>query len=159
MDKFGSHSRKRALVWSQDLDMNDNRITGLGAPREGSDAATRHWVNLQLKEDQKDIAELAAKIDKVLKVLEDKEKRLNGIEKDVAKCLPTIGGKMTGAIDMQGHAIRNLPEGTDSKDPVTNGWYAKNWQDLALTMQEKINAVESRYKTLEKQMADKQEKD
>ncbi|CAC5356942.1 unnamed protein product [Mytilus coruscus] len=53
-------------------------------------------------------------------------------------------GKMEGDIDMQGHAIHNLPEGTRADEPVTKGWYAKNWQDLVVSMQGKINALEGR---------------
>ena len=160
MDKFGSHSRKRMPVWRmlQDLDMNDNRITSLGLPRDSSDAVTKRWVNLQLKDGLKAMDELEAELDATQKVIEAEKKRQDRIEKEVAKCLPVAGGKMMGEIDMQGHAIRNLPEGVGTHDPITKGWYAKNWQDLVLGMQSKIDAAESKYKTLEDQMFDNQEK-
>ncbi|CAC5424783.1 unnamed protein product [Mytilus coruscus] len=37
---------------------------------------------------------------------------------------------MVGDIDMQGHSITNLPLSITANEPVTKGWYAKNWQDL-----------------------------
>ena len=46
----------------------------------------------------------------------------------------TSGSKMNGDLNMQGHAIFNLPEGVRADEPVTNGWYAKNWQDLAINL-------------------------
>ena len=138
--------------------MNDHRITSLGFPQEGSDAVTKRWVNLQLKDGMKDIDDLEAALEVTSKALEAEKKRLDRIEKEVVKCLPMAGGRMTGEIDMQGHAIRNLPEGTGADEPITKGWYAKNWQDLALGMQRKIDAAESKYKTLEDQMFDNQEK-
>ena len=147
-------------VWRmlQDLDMNDNRITSLGLPRDSSDAVTKRWVNLQLKDGLKAMDELEVELDATQKVIEAEKKRQDRIEKEVAKCLPVAGGKMMGEIDMQGHAIRNLPEGVGTHDPITKGWYAKNWQDLVLAMQSKIDAAESKYKTLEDQMFDNQEK-
>ena len=147
-------------VWRmlQDLDMNDYRITSLGLPQEGSDAVTKRWVNLQLKDGMKDIDDLEAALEVTSKALEAEKKRLDRIEKDVAKCLPMTGGKMDGNIDMQGHAIRNLTNAVGAAEPITKGWYAKNWQDLVLKMQAKIDAAESKYKTLEDQMFDNQEK-
>ena len=147
-------------VWRmlQDLDMNDYRITSLGLPQEGSDAVTKRWVNLQLKDGMKDIDDLEAALEVTSKALEAEKKRLDRIEKDVAKCLPMTGGKMDGNIDMQGHAIRNLTNAVGAAEPITKGWYAKNWQDLVLKMQAKIDATESKYKTIEDQMFDNQEK-
>ena len=147
-------------VWRmlQDLDMNDYRITSLGLPQEGSDAVTKRWVNLQLKDGMKDIDDLEAALEVTSKALEAEKKRLDRIEKDVAKCLPMTGGKMDGNIDMQGNAIRNLTDAVGAAEPITKGWYAKNWQDLVLKMQTKIDAAESKYKTLEDQMFDNQEK-
>ena len=147
-------------VWRmlQDLDMNDYRITSLGLPQEGSDAVTKRWVNLQLKDGMKDIDDLEAALEVTSKALEAEKKRMDRIEKDVAKCLPMTGGKMDGNIDMQGHAIRNLTNAVGAAEPITKGWYAKNWQDLVLKMQAKIDATESKYKTLEDQMFDNQEK-
>ena len=147
-------------VWRilQDLDMNDHRITSLGLPQEGSDAVTKRWVNLQLKDGMKDIDDLEAALEVTSKALEAEKKRLDRIEKDVAKCLPMTGGKMDGNIDMQGHAIRNLTNAVGAAEPITKGWYAKNWQDLVLKMQAKIDATESKYKTIEDQMFDNQEK-
>ncbi|CAC5404831.1 unnamed protein product [Mytilus coruscus] len=92
--------------------------------------------NVPLK--RKKEAELGA----IQKALEAEKKRFDHIEKYMAKCLPMVGGKMEGDIDMQGHAIHNLPEGTRADEPVTKGWYAKNWQDLVVSMQGKINALE-----------------
>ena len=163
MDKFRSNSNKCMAIWRmlQDLYMNDNRIISLGLPRDSSDAVTKRWVNLQLKDGVKHVKamdELEAELDATQKVIEAEKKRQDRIEKEVAKCLPVAGGKMMGEIDMQGHAIRNLPEGVGTHDPITKGWYAKNWQDLVLAMQSKIDAAESKYKTLEDQMFDNQEK-
>ncbi|CAC5413724.1 unnamed protein product [Mytilus coruscus] len=76
-----------------------------------------------------------------------REETIDRIEKYMAKCLPMVGGKMEGDIDMQGHAIHNLPEGTRADEPVTKGWYAKNWQDLVVSMQGKINALEGKVKS------------
>ncbi|VDI16372.1 Hypothetical predicted protein [Mytilus galloprovincialis] len=160
MDKFGSHSRKRMPIWRmlQDLDMNDNRITSLGLPRDSSDAVTKRWVNLQLKDGVKAIDELEVELGATQKSIEAEKKRLDRIEKEMVKCLPTAGGEMNGDIDMRGHAIRNLSKGTEAGEPVTKGWYAKNWQELVANMQVEINAAESKYKTLENQMFVNQEK-
>ncbi|VDI16210.1 Hypothetical predicted protein [Mytilus galloprovincialis] len=124
MDKFGSHSRKRMPIWRmlQDLDMNDNRITSLGLPRDSSDAVTKRWVNLQLKDGVKAIDELEVELGATQKSIEAEKKRLDRIEKEMVKCLPTAGGEMNGDIDMRGHAIRNLSKGTEAGEPVTKGW-------------------------------------
>lgn len=147
-------------IWRmrQDLDMNDHRITSLGLPKDSSDAVTKRWVNHQLKDGVKALDELETELDATMKAIEAGKKRMDRIEKDVAKCLPMTGGKMDGNIDMQGHAIRNLTDAVGAAEPITKGWYAKNWQDLVLKMQAKIDAAESKYKTLEDQMFDNQEK-
>ncbi|VDH89811.1 Hypothetical predicted protein [Mytilus galloprovincialis] len=89
MDKFGSHSRKRMPIWRmlQDLDMNDNRITSLGLPRDSSDAVTKRWVNLQLKDGVKAIDELEVELGATQKSIEAEKKRLDRIEKRDGKVL------------------------------------------------------------------------
>ncbi|CAC5384253.1 unnamed protein product [Mytilus coruscus] len=101
----------------------------------------------RLKDNVKDIDDLEAELGAIQKALEAEKKRFDHIEKYMAKCLPMVGGKMEGDIDMQGHAIHNLPEGTRADEPVTKGWYAKNWQDLVVSMQGKINALEGKVKS------------
>ena len=127
--------------------MNDHRITSLGLPQEGSDAVTKRWVNLQLKDGMKDIDDLEAALEVTSKALEAEKKRLDRIEKEVAKCLPMAGGAMIGDIDMRGHSIVNLPAPAEADQPVTKGWYAQSWQDLSMAMQGKIDALEEKVKS------------
>ncbi|CAG2226860.1 unnamed protein product [Mytilus edulis] len=148
MDKFGSHSRKHMPFWRmlQDLDMNDYRITSLGIPRDSSDAVTKRWVTQQLKDGIEDIDELEEALTTTSKEIQALRKQLNVIEKDVAKSLPMTGGKMVGGIDMQGHSITNLPLSTTANEPVTKGWYAKNWQDLVKNLTDRVNDLEKEIK-------------
>ena len=87
MDKFGSHARKRAPLWQmlQDLDMNDNRITSLGYPKNNSDAVTKQWVTHQMKNGKKDINDLEAALKAISKELEAMKKQLNVIKKRCGK--------------------------------------------------------------------------
>ncbi|CAC5360609.1 unnamed protein product [Mytilus coruscus] len=89
-------------------------------------------------ENQAEESERQAELGAIQKALEAEKKRFDRIEKYITKCLPMVGGKMEGDIDMQGHAIHNLPEGTRADEPVTKGWYAKNWQDLVVSMQGRL---------------------
>ncbi|CAC5385525.1 unnamed protein product [Mytilus coruscus] len=97
--------------------------------------------NVPLK--RKKEAELGA----IQKALEAEKKRFDHIEKYMAKCLPMVGGKMEGDIDMQGHAIHNLPEGTRADEPVTKGWYAKELAGSGSFHARKINALEGKVKS------------
>ncbi|CAC5368405.1 unnamed protein product [Mytilus coruscus] len=74
------------------------------------------------------------------------KKQVNVIEKVVAKSLPMTGGKMVGDIDMQGHSITNLPLSITANEPVTKGWYAKNWQDLVKNFTDRVNDLEKEIK-------------
>ncbi|CAC5401036.1 unnamed protein product [Mytilus coruscus] len=87
-----------------------------------------------------------AALEAISKELETMKKQLNVIEKDVAKSLPITGGKMVGGIDMQGHSITNLPLSTTANEPVTKGWYAKNWQDLVKNLTDRVNDLEKEIK-------------
>ncbi|CAG2185264.1 unnamed protein product [Mytilus edulis] len=130
----------------QDLDMYDNRITSLGHPKDSSDAVAKRWVTQQMKDDIKDIIDLEAALESISKELEAMKKQLNVIEKDVAKSLPMTGGKMGSGIDMQGHSITNLPLSTTTNEPVTKGWYAKNWKDLVKNLTDRVNDLEKEIK-------------
>ena len=170
VDKFGSSREKRIILSKirQDLDMRDHRITNLGTPESSSDAVTRRWVNQQFKNSAGEIDELKTKIHQMMmelkRIREKYDDSIKGLEKDVQgkvgkkECVSTNGGKMNVDLDMQGHAIRNLPEGKEADEPVTKGWYAKNWQELVATMQDKIDAAGKKYDTLETQMFDNQDR-
>ncbi|CAC5368067.1 unnamed protein product [Mytilus coruscus] len=43
-------------------------------------------------------------------------------------------------------------QGTRADEPVTKGWYAKNWQDLVVSMQGKINALEGKVSLITQQI-------
>ena len=170
VDKFGSSREKRIILTKirQDLDMRDHRITNLGMPENSSDAVTRRWVNQQFKDSAGEIEALQTKLNHMTMELKRVEREhaaaMKGLEKDIrdkvgkAECVSTNGGKMSVDLDMQNHAIRNLPEGTSADEPITKGWYAKNWQDLVNALQGRINAVDKNYDTLEKQMFDNQDR-
>ncbi|VDI26357.1 Hypothetical predicted protein, partial [Mytilus galloprovincialis] len=91
--------------------MNDNRISSFGHPKDSSDTVTKRWVTQQMKDGIKDINDLDAALEAISKKLEAIKKSLNGLDKDVAKCLPMAGCKMSGALNRQGHSIVNLPAG------------------------------------------------
>ncbi|CAC5358436.1 unnamed protein product [Mytilus coruscus] len=57
------------------------------------------------------------------------------------------GGAMIGDIDMRGHSIVNLPAPAAADQPVTKGWYAQSWQDLAMAMQGKIDVLEEKVRS------------
>ncbi|CAC5388223.1 unnamed protein product [Mytilus coruscus] len=126
--------------------MNDHRITSLGIPRDSSDAVTKRWVTQQLKYGIKDIDKLEEALTATSKEIQALKKQVNVIEKVVAKSLPMTRGKMVGDIDMQGHSITNLPLSITANEPVTKGWYAKNWQDLVKNFTDKVNDLEKEIK-------------
>ncbi|VDI46426.1 Hypothetical predicted protein [Mytilus galloprovincialis] len=109
-------------------------------------AVTKRWVTQQLKDGIEDIDELEVALTTTSKEIQALKKQLNVIEKDVAKSLPMTGGKMVGGIDMQGHSITNLPLSTTANEPVTKGWYAKNWQDLVKNLTDRVNDLEKEIK-------------
>ena len=158
VDKFGT-SRVRGTTLTkmlQNLDMGDHRITNLGRPEESRDAATRRWVNRQIKDSMGGSDAMQTKVNQMAMELKRVEREhaaaIKGLEKDMrgkvgkAECVSTNGGKMAVDLDMQNHAIRNLPEGVGADEPVTKGWYAKNWQDLKIDLQGKIDAVDQKIK-------------
>ncbi len=135
----------------QDLEMNDHRITGLGDPKDDDDAATKQWVNQELKDAIKGIKALESecnqlnmKMKRMDREMHDAIKAATKDKVDRTECVSTNGGKMSIDLDMQGYAVHNLPEGTHADEPVTKGWYAKNWQELVVNMQTKINALEEK---------------
>ena len=83
MDKFGSHSRKRVSLWRmfQDLDTNDNRITSLGPPKASTDAATKRWVNQQLKDCMTDVETMENEIEQIRATLNQRQKDIDGLTK------------------------------------------------------------------------------
>ncbi|VDI54584.1 Hypothetical predicted protein [Mytilus galloprovincialis] len=154
MDKFGSSRRAPARSMLQDLDMKDYRITGLGEPKDDADAVTKEWVDDQLKRILKDLEALQSECNQLKMDLKRMTREINDSIKtstrdkvDRTECVSTNGGKMSIDLDMQGHAIRNLPEGSRSDEPVTKGWYAKNWQELVASMQSRINDLEKKIKS------------
>ena len=118
MDKFGSHSRNWVSLWRmfQDLDMNNNRITSLRAPKDSADAATKQWVNQQLKDGMADVNAMETEIEQIRATLNQLQKDINGLTKtmqtkaDKLKCFATNGGTVSGDLDMQDFLIGNLPE-------------------------------------------------
>ncbi|VDI33806.1 Hypothetical predicted protein [Mytilus galloprovincialis] len=146
MDTFGSHARKRESVWRmlQDLDMNDNRITSLGHPKDSSDAVTKRWVTQQLKDGMKDLDELESvckQIQMTIKRLKrdfessSKEltKKLMAVENgkvDKSECVSTNGGKMKTDLDMQKFHVLNLPLPQTDNEPITKAVYDRLQSDL-----------------------------
>ena len=152
MDKFGSHARKRASLWRmlQDLDMNDNRITSLGHPKESSDAVTKRWVTQQLKDGMKDLEDLESECNQLQmetkrtqKEIKDLTKKLMALESskvDKSECVSTNGGLMNTDIDMQKYRIRNLPLPQEDGDAATKVSFDILW--------DKISKVEKRLDNL-----------
>ena len=146
MDKFGSHSRKRMPVWRmlQDLDMNDNRITSLGLPRDSSDAVTKRWVNQQMKDGMKDLEELDSEMKQMQMAIKRMQREYEASIKDLTKklmivedgkvdkseCVSTNGGLMTTDLDMQKYHVLNLPLPRTDNEPITKALYDRLLQDL-----------------------------
>ena len=87
----------------QDLDMNDNRITSLGPPKASADAATKRWVNQQLKDGVKDIEALESENNQMKsdvarmkreydKTFKDLVKNVNNLDKQIIKLQDEIDG-------------------------------------------------------------------
>ena len=146
MDKFGSHSRKRMPIWRmlQDLDMNDNRITSLGLPRDSSDAVTKRWVNQQMKDGMKDLEELDSEMKQMQMAIKRMQREYEASIKDLTKklmivedgkvdkseCVSTNGGLMTTDLNMQKYHVLNLPLPRADNEPITKALYDRLQQDL-----------------------------
>ena len=136
----------------QDLDMNDNRITSLGAPKASADAATKRWVNQQLKDGMADVDAMETEIEQIRATLNQLQKDINELEKtvhtkaDKSKCFATNGGKASSDLDMQSFGIRNLPEATAADEPITKGWYSKDFIDAVLSFRQELTDMESKTK-------------
>ena len=134
VDKFGSSRGRRSTIlpkMREDLDMRDFRLTNLAPPRGVSDAVTRGWANQHFRTTLEKIGALRTKIDQMTMELKRVEREhaaaIKGLEKDVqgkvdkSECVSTNGGMMNVDLDMQNHAIRNLPEGKEADEPLTKG--------------------------------------
>ena len=142
MDKFGSHARKRVSLWRmmQDFDMNDNRITSLGYPKESLDAVTKRWVTQQLKDGMKDLEDLESECNqlrmetkrtqKEIKDLAKKLMTLRSSKVDKSECVSTNGGLMNTDIDMQKYRIRNLPLPQEDGDAATKVSFNILWDKI-----------------------------
>ena len=136
----------------QDLDMNDNRITSLGAPKASADAATKRWVNQQLKDGMADVDEIETEIEQIRATLGQPQKDFEGLAKtvqakeDKSKCFATNGGKVSGDLDMQNFRIRIFPEAKAADEPITKDWYSKDFIDAVLSFRQEITDLESKTK-------------
>ena len=128
----------------QDLDMNDNRITSLGAPKASADAATKRWVNQQLKDGMKDLEELDSEMKQMQMAIKRMQREYEASIKDLTKklmtvedgkvdkseCVSTNGGLMTTDLDMQKYHVLNLPLPRADNEPITKALYDRLQQDL-----------------------------
>ena len=134
----------------QDLDMNDNRITSLGPPKASADAATKRWVNQQLKDGMADLSAMETEIEKIWEARNQLQKDIDELAKtvqtkaDKSKCFATNGGKVSGDLDMQDFRIRNLPEAKAADEPITKGWYSKDFLDAVLSFRQELTDLESK---------------
>ena len=133
-------------VWRmlQDLDMNDNRITSLGLPRDSSDAVTKRWVNQQMKDGMKDLEELDSEMKQLQMTIKRMQRKYEASIKDLTKklmivedgkvdkseCVSTNGGLMTTDLDMQKYHVLNLPLPRADNEPITKALYDRLQQDL-----------------------------
>ena len=133
-------------VWRmlQDLDMNDNRITSLGLPRDSSDAVTKRWVNQQMKDGMKDLEELDSEMKQMQMAIKRMQREYEASIKDLTKklmivedgkvdkseCVSTNGGLMTTDLDMQKYHVLNLPLPRADNEPITKALYDRLQQDL-----------------------------
>ena len=133
-------------VWRmlQDLDMNDNRITSLGLPRDSSDAVTKRWVNQQMKDGMKDLEELDSEMKQMQMAIKRMQREYEASIKDLTKklmivedgkvdkseCVSTNGGLMTTDLDMQKYHVLNLPLPRTDNEPITKALYDRLQQDL-----------------------------
>ena len=133
-------------VWRmlQDLDMNDNRITSLGLPRDSSDAVTKRWVNQQMKDGMKDLEELDSEMKQMQMAIKRMQREYEASIKDLTKklmivedgkvdkseCVSTNGGLMTTDLDMQKYHVLNLPLPQTDNEPITKALYDRLQQDL-----------------------------
>lgn len=139
MDKFGSNSRDCVSFrrMRQDLVTNTKRISSLENPKDRSDAVTKPGMTQQLKDGITNKNEVKAAIEVI-------SKRLNGIEKGVARFLRSTWERVNDEIDMWRHPITNLPTLKSADEPVTKGWYADNLQELLMRLTGKINISKRR---------------
>ena len=133
-------------IWRmlQDLDMNDNRITSLGLPRDSSDAVTKRWVNQQMKDGMKDLEELDSEMKQMQMAIKRMQREYEASIKDLTKklmivedgkvdkseCVSTNGGLMTTDLDMQKYHVLNLPLPRADNEPITKALYDRLQQDL-----------------------------
>ena len=133
-------------IWRmlQDLDMNDNRITSLGLPRDSSDAVTKRWVNQQMKDGMKDLEELDSEMKQLQMTIKRMQREYVASIKDLTKkmmivedgkvdkseCVSTNGGLMTTDLDMQKYHVLNLPLPQTDNEPITKALYDRLQQDL-----------------------------
>ena len=133
-------------IWRmlQDLDMNDNRITSLGLPRDSSDAVTKRWVNQQMKDGMKDLEELDSEMKQMQMAIKRMQREYEASIKDLTKklmivedgkvdkseCVSTNGGLMTTDLDMQKYHVLNLPLPMTDNEPITKALYDRLQQDL-----------------------------
>ena len=133
-------------VWwmLKDLDMNDNRITSLGLPRDSSDAVTKRWVNQQMKDGMKDLEELDSEMKQMQMAIKRMQREYEASIKDLTKklmivedgkvdkseCVSTNGGLMTTDLDMQKYHVLNLPLPRADNEPITKALYDRLQQDL-----------------------------
>ena len=133
-------------IWRmlQDLDMNDNRITSLGLPRDSSDAVTKRWVNQQMKDGMKDLEELDSEMKQLQMTIKRMQREYEASIKDLTKkmmivedgkvdkseCVSTNGGLMTTDLDMQKYHVLNLPLPRTDNEPITKALYDRLQQDL-----------------------------
>jgi len=118
VDKFGSGNTNRSGIFNNPmedvLDMNNHEISHLKDPIDDRDAATKGYVVKYvngvykeiIKQTKKDLLDLRKIVNaKVNEIDAQLKKKVNHTE-----CASTNGGKITTGLDMQGHAIKNLPD-------------------------------------------------
>ena len=124
---------------SQDLSMNNHKITQMGTPTQATDAATKEYVDgkvsggsglTQTKADGRYFKKnetMNMQNNEIIDLADPTGAASTATKRYVdGKFLPKSGGNLTDILNMGHNRITNLPKATDNEDATSVAWVKEN---------------------------------